>query len=93
MVIEVCDGWRITSNVHCWQVERLKGVDKNGEERWRPETYHVDFEGALGELANRRVRLIKSSVPGEILEAIAMIREDVRRVSEVFSIGGERCVD
>ena len=84
MIIPVNKKWRITSNTHCWQVERLKGKQKDGSDRWEPITYHVDFKGAITTLAERRIRLIDSSIPEEIRSAIREIRDEAIAAIKIF---------
>lgn len=86
MIINVGEGWRITSDTSCWQVERKKGKNKDGSDRWSPVTYHVDFKGALVALAERKVRQIDSDVPEEIKKALDEIKREVISSAEVFAI-------
>ena len=84
MIIPVNKQWRITSNAHCYQVEQYEGKRNDGRERWQPVTFHSDFKGALSALAERRTRLIDSSVPNEIIAAIQKIRDEVISSADLF---------
>lgn len=84
MIIPVNKKWRIISNSHCWRVEKYDGKRRDGRERWKPVTYHVDFKAALTSLAEHRIRLIDSSVPDEIIGAIQTIKDEVISSTEIF---------
>lgn len=85
MVIRVNEKYRIVSDPHCWIVQEYTGQDTNGQERWKYLTYHTDLEAAMVSLFKRRVRLIDSSVPDEILAALKQIHEETREVLKKFS--------
>jgi hypothetical protein len=66
MIIEVNDDYRITSDEHCWMVQRIKrfGQDskKAGEVEWRPVSFHPSLPMAARSLSDRLWRV---SEPGE----------------------------
>lgn len=83
-VILVNDQYRITSNRSAWQVEKHRGVNEDGSDRWEPISYHIDFASSLNALAELRIRLIDASVPEEIMLALKEIRNEVAAAASLF---------
>ena len=85
MMVEVCEGWRITSDDRQWVVEHFSHVAKTGkragEDIWKPVYYYPTFEMAVAGLSERLQRDISGDVPQDIvkeLQRIAVALESLR---------------
>ncbi len=85
MIISVNEQYRIESDPYCWMVQEYKGIRRDTDkERWKTLAYCVEFENALVELSKRRIRLIDSVVPDEIIAAIKKIKREAIRALNLF---------
>ncbi len=85
MIIPVGEGYRIESDAYCWMVQQYKGIRRDTDkERWKTLAYCEEFENALVELSKRRIRLIDSVVPDEIIASIKEIKQEAIEALDLF---------
>ncbi len=85
MIISVNKQYRIESDPHCWIVQESKGLRRDTDkQRWKTLAYCVEFEKALVELSKRRIRLIDSVVPDEIIASIKEIKQEAIEALDLF---------
>ena len=84
MIVTVNDRWRIQSDARCWIVQERTGLRKDGTSEWRNHAYCQGFDGALHELAQRRVRMVNGDDIEHIRVALKEIVSECRKASEVF---------
>ena len=72
MIVPISEKTRIRSDKYNWTVEHFKGIDKEGQDVWRGDTYHGSFVSAVQTSCDRDIRLISNTVP--VTEAIELVR-------------------
>lgn len=78
MIVPINKKWRIRTTPHCWQVEKMVSVNKEGEENWEPKTYHTTLEGAGTTVVDEMIRAIPDDLPIEkVLKKMKAIRVEV----------------
>ena len=74
LVMQVCDRWRIRKGSRSWEIEKCTG---SGKSRWKFEACCINLLDAMNTLLQRRIWLIISDDPTEIIQEREMIRDEI----------------
>lgn len=81
MIIPIDKEFRINSDRYQWIVQKYGGVNKDGEEVWRSETFHATLGHAVKALGERLCRELPTV---GIEEAIAGVHEVANRLQQAL---------
>ncbi|MFH1738096.1 MAG: hypothetical protein ABIH23_03750 [bacterium] len=74
LLIHACGRWRIREGLRSWEIEKYTG---RGKSRWKFEACCISLLDAMNTLLQRRVWLIESDEPTEIIKERETIRDEI----------------
>ena len=86
MIIQINDEYQITSDSQQWTVRKKMEATEKNPEQWKAISYHSNFESALTQMTELRIRLINSKVPDEILKTIQTIKQQSETAAKTFTL-------
>ena len=84
MIINVNEGYRISSDESQWIVQRKSVNKKNGNINWKNLTYHSEFGRAVDSLLQRQIRMINGDDVYLISKKIDEISNELREACNRF---------
>jgi len=77
--IQITKDYRITTDPHCWRVEKYRGVNKTtGEQAWGAFSYHSSLESLAGYLFDRMLREADATNMDELVAHGREIQSTIR---------------
>ena len=89
MIIPIDDKYRVRSDTQCWMIDRIGGINKDGERVWNAIKFYQNPGNAIKGLANLQIRTTNTETLEDSIEAIQKICDKFNKILKAYSDGKE----